>query len=72
MATNTLVINVDIAETRVALIEEGKITELFLERVRRVRALDPGTRLTRIFAESSGNGRIAPRAFAQPCTILSS
>ena len=32
MATNTLVINVDIAETRVALIEEGKITELFLER----------------------------------------
>ena len=32
MATNTLVINVDIAETRVALIEKGKITELFLER----------------------------------------
>jgi ribonuclease G len=32
MATNTLVINVDIAETRVALIEQGKITELFLER----------------------------------------
>jgi ribonuclease G len=34
MATNTLVINVDIAETRVALIEQGKITELFLERER--------------------------------------
>ena len=33
MATNTLVINVDIAETRVALIEQGNITELFLERV---------------------------------------
>jgi ribonuclease G len=32
MATNTLVINVDIAETRVALIERGKIAELFLER----------------------------------------
>jgi ribonuclease G len=32
MATNTLVINVDIAETRVALIEQGNITELFLER----------------------------------------
>src|SRR5688572_13181912 len=34
MASNTLVINVDIAETRVALIEQGKITELFLERER--------------------------------------
>lgn len=32
MATNTLVINVDIAETRVALIEQGNITELFIER----------------------------------------
>lgn len=32
MATNTLVINVDIVETRVALIEQGKITELFIER----------------------------------------
>src|SRR5215510_3843467 len=32
MASNTLVINVDIAETRVALIEQGNITELFIER----------------------------------------
>ncbi len=32
MASNTLVINVDIAETRVALIEDGNITELFIER----------------------------------------
>ncbi len=32
MATNTLVINVDIAESRVALIERGKIAELFVER----------------------------------------
>jgi ribonuclease G len=32
MASNTLVINVDIAETRVALIEEGNVTELFIER----------------------------------------
>jgi ribonuclease G len=32
MTTNTLVITVDIAETRVALIEQGKITELFVER----------------------------------------
>jgi ribonuclease G len=32
MAANTLVINVDIAETRVALIEQGNITELFIER----------------------------------------
>ena len=32
MATNTLVINVDIAETRVALIEQGNLAELFLER----------------------------------------
>jgi ribonuclease G len=30
---NSLVINVDIAETRVALIEAGSITELFVERV---------------------------------------
>jgi ribonuclease G len=32
MATHTLVINVDIAENRVALIEQGKIAELFIER----------------------------------------
>src|SRR5689334_2718515 len=31
-STNTLVINCDISETRVALIEEGNITELFIER----------------------------------------
>ena len=32
MANDTLLINVDIAETRVALIEDGALTELFLER----------------------------------------
>lgn len=32
MANNALVINVDIAETRVALIEDGNLTELFMER----------------------------------------
>jgi len=32
MSSNTLLINVDIAETRVALIESGSVTELFLER----------------------------------------
>jgi ribonuclease G len=32
MASNSLVINIDIAETRVALIEGGSITELFVER----------------------------------------
>jgi ribonuclease G len=32
MASNTLVINVDIGETRVALIEQSNITELFIER----------------------------------------
>ncbi len=32
MAGNSLVINVDIAETRVALIEQGAITEIFVER----------------------------------------
>jgi ribonuclease G len=32
MAQSTLVINVDIGETRVALIEEGVLTELFVER----------------------------------------
>jgi ribonuclease G len=32
MASSTLVINVDIGETRVALIEQGNITELFIER----------------------------------------
>ncbi|MGH7367737.1 MAG: indolepyruvate oxidoreductase subunit beta family protein, partial [Candidatus Rokuibacteriota bacterium] len=30
--------------------QDARYAELFLERVRRVRALDPGTRLTRIFA----------------------
>lgn len=33
MANNALVINVDIAETRVALIENGSLTELFMERL---------------------------------------
>lgn len=32
MTSNALVINVDIAETRVALIENGSLTELFMER----------------------------------------
>lgn len=32
MASNSLVINIDIAETRVALIEGGSVTELFVER----------------------------------------
>ena len=32
MPNNALVINVDIAETRVALLEEGNLTELFIER----------------------------------------
>ena len=32
MSSNSLLINVDIAETRVALIESGSVTELFLER----------------------------------------
>jgi ribonuclease G len=32
MANNSLLINVDIAETRVALIEDGSLTEMFLER----------------------------------------
>ncbi len=32
MANNALVINVDIAETRVALLEDGNLTELFIER----------------------------------------
>ena len=32
MANSTLVVNVDIAETRVALIEDGDLTELFVER----------------------------------------
>ena len=32
MAKDTLVINVDIAETRVAFIEDGKLAELFIER----------------------------------------
>jgi Ribonuclease G/E len=32
MPNNALVINVDIAETRVALLEDGNLTELFIER----------------------------------------
>ena len=32
MASKTLVINVDIGETRVALIEDGSVTELYMER----------------------------------------
>ncbi|MDD9943896.1 MAG: Rne/Rng family ribonuclease [Myxococcales bacterium] len=32
MANSTLVINVDVAETRVALVEDGALTELFIER----------------------------------------
>src|SRR5690242_20847097 len=34
MATNSLVINVDIGETRVALIENGILSELYVERER--------------------------------------